>query len=179
MGWTAPMTFFANTVLTAAQLNTFLRDNLNESSTAKAVFPGALFVATGLNSIAARLPAVGTVGASEGTGSAAYTDLATPGPTVTCTTSARAMVFLNAKLTNDSIGNNSHVSVEVSGASSLAAVDLRGLFYRPAVASVSIRMGAMTFFNALTPGNNTFTMKYRASAGTGTFAEREIFVIPL
>jgi hypothetical protein len=32
--------------------------------------------------------------------------------------------------------------------------------------------------SSLTPGSNTFTMKYRVTAGTGTFLARQIAVIP-
>lgn len=45
------MTFVSNAVLTAAQLNTHLRDNLLETAPAKATAPGRFIVSTGLNSI--------------------------------------------------------------------------------------------------------------------------------
>ena len=40
--------------------------------------------------------------------------------------------------------------------------------------------GSATFYvTGLTAGSNTFTAKYRVDAGTGTFANRTIVVIPL
>ncbi len=49
MAWTAPITFTSGSVLTAAQLNTYLRDNLNETAPAKFTAAGQLFVSTAAN----------------------------------------------------------------------------------------------------------------------------------
>jgi hypothetical protein len=40
-----------------------------------------------------------------------------------------------------------------------------------------MRWGA-TFLESLNAGSNTFTMRYRVTAGTGTFSARRIGVIP-
>ena len=55
MAWSAPMTAVSGSVLTAAQFNTYVRDNLNETAPAKATAAGQIFVSTAANAIAARL----------------------------------------------------------------------------------------------------------------------------
>ncbi len=53
--WTAPKTFTAGSVLTAAELNTHLRDNLNETSAATVTTAGDIAFADAANSMGSRL----------------------------------------------------------------------------------------------------------------------------
>lgn len=55
--WTAPRTWVASAILTAAQLNTHVRDNLLETAVAKVTTAGDIAQATGANALA-RLAAV-------------------------------------------------------------------------------------------------------------------------
>ncbi len=55
MPWTAPRTWTTGEIVTAAMMNTHVRDNLLETAPAKAVAAGDLFYATGMNAIT-RLP---------------------------------------------------------------------------------------------------------------------------
>lgn len=67
MAWTAPITFAAAAVLTAAQLNTNLRDNLNETAPAKVTTAGDLVYATAANALTRRaIGAAGSLLASDG-----------------------------------------------------------------------------------------------------------------
>lgn len=182
MAWTSPMTFAANAVLTAAQLNTHLRDNLNETAPAKATEAGQIFVSTGLNAIAARSPSANYVGTSETTSGNSYGDLATVGPSVTRTTGSRAMVFFACRMWNTGSAYT-HASYEVSGATSIAASDAKSIAVRltsgQGDGSAGGRHAGHQMETGLNPGLNTFTMKYRVSAGTGRYDERHLFVIPL
>ena len=170
------MTFAANSALTAAQLNTYLRDNLNETAPAKATTPGGYFVSTALNAIAERVGQRQTIFTSETTTSTAYTDLTTNGPTVTATTAGLALVIWTAQLSNSGTGF-SRCSIEVTGAGSSAASDARCIAFS-ANANDVLQSAMAVFYDDLTPGSNTFTMKYKVSSGTGTFSNRRLIVLP-
>lgn len=179
MAWTAPMTAIAGSVLTAAQFNTSVRDNLNETAVAKATTAGTYFVGTGPNVLAERVLTSDIVETSETTATTTYTDLATVGPTVTATTGAVALIIVTADITNNTAGQSGRMTFEVSGASTVAASDIRALRVTIATtaAAGNIRASVVTSL-ALTGGSNTFTAKYRASGGTATFANRRITVMP-
>lgn len=179
MAWSSPMTFVANTVLTAAQLNAHLRDNMLETAPAKATTAGRIFVATGANAIAERAILDNAVATSQTTTSTSYTDLATSGPAQTVTTGAQALVIWHSFITNSGSGNVGHVSVAVSGATTTAASDTWALSYESSAASDGIAVATVHLFTSLTPGSNTFTLKYRVTAGTGTFSSRDIVVVGL
>lgn len=172
------MTAVSGSVYTAAQFNTFVRDNLNETAPAKATTLGGYFVTTSLNEIAERVGARETITTSETTTSTSYTDLATTGPTVTVTTGQLALVIWGTQLTNNTANTSSRVSVDVSGASTIAADDVRGLAYDPATAGGVLQCSHAVFYDNLTPGSNTFTLKYRVGGGTGTFQRRRLIVLP-
>lgn len=175
MTWSAPMTAVAGATFSAAQFNTYVRDNLNETAPAKATAANQIFVSTGANVIAARSPDRASVTTSQTTAGTSYTDLATVGPVVTQTTGTKAIIWQGALLSNSG-ANSSRMSVTVSGSSSVAADDQW--------AAINVGTSANRFFSAhlfsgLTAGSNTFTAKYDVSAGTGTFVNRELVVIPL
>lgn len=183
MAWTAPMTAVANSVFTAAQFNQFVRDNLNATAPAKATAAGGYFAADGINSIVERRIS-GAIDIDVGgtTTSTTFDDLAggaAVGPAVTLTTGTQALVFIHSQATNSGAGS-ARASVEVSGASTIAAADNRSI---ATFGSADNGLGASTWTwytggLALTPGSNTFTMKYRVSSGTGTFDDRRIAVMP-
>jgi hypothetical protein len=173
------MTAVANTIFTAAQFNTHVRDNLNETAPAKATTAGSLFVATGTNAIAERIPAGQFTAAAETTASTSFVDLATVGPAVTATTGTKAFVFLRAGMENSGANSACHTSFEVSGATSTAASLNRAITTAGLAAASRGRIGAPIFVDNLVAGVNTFTAKYSVSANTGTFVSRELSVIPL
>lgn len=180
MSWTAPFTAISGSVFTAAQFNQYVRDNLNATAPALATTTGSIFATVSANQIAERIPAVAVVGTSETTTSTGYTNLATVGPSVTCTTGSSALVCIFAGVTNNTAGAGAFASYTVSGASTIGGSDSRAVAYEPpSVAAATLSRAAFVgLANGLTPGVNTFTLTYRASAGTATFDNRTLTVIP-
>lgn len=173
------MTAVAGSVFTAAQFNTFVRDNLNETAPAKATTAGSFFVTTGTNAIAERIPGTAFDTTADTTTGTAYGDLAgTVGPAVTVTTGTRALIFIAARIANSATTQNVYASYAVSGATTDAAVDERALFATVNTANESIQASTHMLQTGLTAGSNTFTMKYRVTGGTGTADNRRITVIP-
>jgi hypothetical protein len=121
-----------------------------------------------------------TVATSEGTTSSAFTDLATAGPAATVTIGANgmALVILYASLTASTSGDASRMGYAVSGATTVAAGDSTAILFQ---SGTDLFRGSAVFLHTgLTPGSNVFTAKYRrGTAGTATFADRKIAVIPL
>jgi hypothetical protein len=169
--WSAPMTAVAGSVFTAAQFNTYVRDLFNETAPAKATAAGQIFVATGVNAIAARTPGANYIATSQTTASTAYVALATVGPTVTATTGTSALVAISAGTSNSGSGF-SLMGYNISGASTIAAGDERAI-------GTGAFGGAIFLQTGLTPGSNTFTAVYRVQSGTGTFSTRNLMVVPL
>jgi hypothetical protein len=177
MAWSTPLTAVSNASLTAAQWNASLRDNLLETAPAKATTAGSYFVSTGANTIAERVGAPAIVSTSETTTSTTYTDLATNGPAVTTTVSQRALVVVCTQSSNGTALASTRMSFDVSAPTSLAANDNFSLGHS-AGANDAILASYVVFITTLTSGSNTFTAKYRVSAGTGTWLNRRILVLP-
>lgn len=124
----------------------------------------------------------GEVNAAETRSVDTYGDLATIGPAVTVETGTRALVIINAYMTASADGVAADMSFAVSGATSIGASTNWRAVQRFSTAALEDRMGtAIKLVSTLTPGLNTFTAKYRraGSAGTATFINRRIFVLPL
>jgi hypothetical protein len=124
-----------------------------------------------------------TVLTAQTTTSTAYTDLATAGPAVTLTTGTSAIVTISAILGQGAdSGQTINAGVAVSGASTIAASNDYSLFlngddFTSSSGNVSI---STTFkVTGLTPGSNTFTMKYRTSSSTARFENRHITVFAI
>lgn len=176
MAWTSPMTAADGSIFTAAQFNTNLRDNLLMTAPGIATTAGQYFVATAANAIAARATSGAGVLVNEATTSQSYTDLATPGPTVSgLATGTAAFVFPYCWCVNSLATNMSMMSVDVSGASTVAPADSRSI----GTAGTTSVAASAVFNIGLTAGSNTFTAKYRVGAGTGTFNYRRLEVLPL
>lgn len=179
MAWTSPMTATANSAFTAAQFNTHVRDNLLETAPAKATAAGQYFLSTGTNAIAARTFGFNTVGTSESTTSSSYTDLNTAGPSVTVTTGTTALVLVSAQAQQATANVAMRIGVAVTGATSRAADDSSEWLADGAPAAQPISWSRHRVFTDLTAGSNTFTLKYKTTTSTATFAERELFVMAL
>lgn len=181
MAWTSPKTFAANAVLTAAELNTHLRDNLNETAVAKSTTAGQYPVATAANALAMRMAATANNITSDTTTSTSYGDLAsTAGPSVTVTTGTMALVTVGARIACSAAGNFAYMSFEVSGATTRAASNDESINIRQNNGSTElVRASAVTLVTGLTPGSNTFKSVYRVSGpATGTYESRNIIVQP-
>jgi hypothetical protein len=119
-------------------------------------------------------PTTNTVATSQNTASTSYVDLATVGPTVSIETGTAVEVTLTATLLN-SASSVSFMAFAISGATTVAAADNFCIQYP---VTVQARVSARYLITGLTAGTNTFTAKYRAAAGTATFADRVITVEP-
>jgi len=153
-------TFVAGQVLTALQLN----DSF-DAMVQKAQVSGAV------------------VNTNQTTTSSTYTDLATVGPEVTTTTGTSVLIMITADLGDPAnTAGLIRASFAVSGATTRAASDNEALIFAGAVVGGTdpITTGSRAVvITGLTAGSNTFTMKYKTSAGTASFANRNIVVIPL
>lgn len=173
MAWTAPMTFVTGAVLPAAQLNTYLAANFNETAVAKASTAGRYFGVDAANSIGEREIKSDIVSTSETTTNSAFVDLATVGPGVTVYSGAKVVVLLSAGVSNNTVGATSNMSVDLNGSGSSTAFALR------VTSSTANALYQTTFVDArAASGVNSWTAKYATSAGTATFVTRRITVMP-
>lgn len=181
MTWTAPKTWVANSVITAAELNEQIRDNLNHCAPPIVTGNAGYVVSEGENFLAFR-KAVRSVNQEAGErSSTTYGDLSetTVGPSVTLETSNQCLVIWGCTMIQETTpGSSTFASVAVTGATTIAADD--GYSERIQTDD-NYRMCAsqFQFFNTLTPGEHTFTMKYRVAGGNGRFLRRRIMALPL
>lgn len=178
MVWVSPMTFIANTPLTAAQMNTFMRDNLNETEAARATTAGSLFWSTTDNSIRERPVRGGDMWAFGTTASTSYVDLTTFGPTVTVDTGQYALVMFSVAMQNAGSDEACYANYYITGATEASHDPLSELTVWGGSARQARTM-SVSWCTNLTPGSNTFTLQYRVSAGTGQFDHRHMVVIAL
>jgi hypothetical protein len=201
MAWSAPKTYTAGAVLTAAELNQYQRDNLLETSPATATTAGDIVYADAANSMGSRLAlgAAGTLMVSDGTDpqwrtiksvsglptatttSTSYISFAswTGGSTIstTATTGTKALVFMTARVSNSTAGSSVFLGFEVSGATTLAFSDNRAGRYESSVAN-DVANPAVMEDVTLTAGSNTFTAGGRVDGNTGTATKIDMIVIP-
>ena len=79
----------------------------------------------------------------------------------------------------DSLTANIDISVAVSGATTIAAIDDNGTTVSSSITSGANTLSRTFVLSGLNAGVNTFTLKYRVSAGTFSFFTRDITIIPL
>src|SRR5215467_16116505 len=125
MAWTAPMTAVSGAVYTAAQFNTFVRDNLLECAPAKAATTSGYFVTTATNQIGERRAIQTITSASDTCSATTYSDCDDgPGPTLDIFTGASALVVVGGRIGGGTTSTQSvKMSWEVSGGSSISASD--------------------------------------------------------
>lgn len=178
MAWTAPMTFVPNSVLTASQLNTYLRDNMMETMPAKATTAGRYFVTESRNTIKEQTVVSDFVSTADSTSSASdWIDLGLVGPSVTVYCQSKALVTLYAQMDTDVTVVGIWMSYEVSGATESSPTNNRAIM----VQNTSPQsVGATILHQGLTPGLNTFSCRYRVTGGTvlGNWSNRRIAVMP-
>ena len=202
MAWTAPATAVAGTGLTAAWLNTNVRDNMLETAAATATAAGDIIYADGANSMGSRLAIGGarsilisdggvpkwrTVVSAAGNSTAftltatSFTDLDALGGeaiSVTTTTGTAALVMMHARVSNATAGSLTYVSYSISGATTAAAGVGKALYFESSSANDVAAFGYADYV-ALTTGVNTFELQGQVNAGTGTIQYTEITVVPL
>lgn len=182
MAWTAPMTFADGTALTAAQMNTYLRDNLNETMTAKATTNGGMFFSTDVNEWAERIPGYQRRNTTFSTSSTTYVNADDLGPRVTVTTGTDALILFAGHIGNTLADTATYMSYNVSGASVVPSAESQSIRldgFDAGTGDNYLGAGMFDIRNDLTPGENTFQLTYRVDAGTGSFAYRILAVLPL
>ena len=174
------MTAVDGDVLTAAQYNQHVRDNILETVPAKAngsTTPAHFPVVSGTNSISMRVAESQTLHAEVSSSSASYTQLG--GPTVSITTGESALCLWTVRGYHNTTGTSWSASVGVSGATDIAPSNN----WRIMVDGVDggsgnrIRKMGVHRFTNLNPGLNTFSVHYVCSSGA--FDYRHLVVIPL
>lgn len=179
MTWNAPYTAVAGGTVSSADFNTYVRDNLAETMPAKALNVGSLFAVSGQNQIAERIPDFTVVDTSETTSSTSYTNLATVGPAITCTSGPFVVVTIGARIGPQTVsGASARMSWACSGATTRAASDTWAAGFVVNNTSAALYTSRW-YYAGVTAGSNTFTAQYAVSSGTGTFQYRSIAVIPL
>lgn len=178
MAWTTPRTWVTAEIVTASIMNTDVRDNLDETVPAIAAIAGQYFVADGANSITVARAETNEVLTSQTTTSTSFTDLTTSGPSVTVTVQSRAMIFVSARVFNNTAGEICLVGVDISGASTVSAADNRALLYESGAANDNLMATWNYMHTGLSAGSTTFKLEYRVTGGTGTFSNRRIVVVP-
>lgn len=121
-------------------------------------------------------PGDATVATSETYGSTTFGDMATNGPGVFIYTGAAAKVTITAKM-KCSVADSVYAGFQISGNTTQAATTARSIHM---VGTAEATHSATYFVSNLTPGPNTFTMKYRIGfSGTMTAYDRSIIVEPV
>ncbi|MER5252886.1 hypothetical protein [Streptomyces sp. NPDC002855] len=172
------MTFADGAVLTASQLNTFLRDNMLETEVSLATGAANYFVASARHQIRERTPGTARVDTAESTQSS-YADLATVGPQVTVDTGTRAWVFFGCQMENSGGTSTAFASFDITGATNREAHNQFAISLDGVSANQGQRFANWELVDNLTPGENIFTMKYQVGSNTGTFRNRFIAVFPM
>ncbi len=126
------------------------------------------------------LPISGSrVDTDQTTNSTSYADLATVGPSVTLTLKGTvAIVWLSCIAYKPANSDTLWVSVAVSGATTLAASDANALSSWSHALNAHIQLAGCIVLTGLTPGANTFTMRYKLTTGASVanFYARNITV---
>ena len=154
-----------------------VRDNFAMTAPGIATTSGQIFAASGANTIAARFPDFATTATAQTTASTSYVDLATVGPSVTnVTVGTRGVIIYGCQMANNTV--NGTCSYAPTGATLASPSDSQALAFTSATANAAMQASYALFLGGMTPGTYTFVMKYRVSAGTGTFQDRRCQVIP-
>lgn len=178
MAWTAPMTAVANTAFTAAQFNTYVRDNFLECAPAKATTSGSFITVNGTNQIVERTPVIAFDSPNQTTTSTSYVELSTSLSAVV-TSGARAFMSLACRQTNNTSGKACFTSVDITGSSSITANDINALIYQSSSANdFNLSTYSTVWTTGYSAGTSTFTVKHRVDGGTGTFTNRRLTIIP-
>ena len=200
----AIQTFTSGQILTAAQMNTLQQQAVMTFTTEAArdaaltaptegmvayltapTVPAAVgsttYVPTGIQTIYngsawVCVTGVGSIEtSSQSTTSTSFVDLASIS-SVTLSTGTKALVSFSAFVTAGGTGAYSVMSVAVSGASTIAALSPQACFVASPTGSYQGSPSRSVVVSGLTAGINTFTLKFRVTANTGLFENREIFV---
>lgn len=118
-----------------------------------------------------------TVSAEESTTSTSF--VGSNGPSVSSIRvppSGKVLVHVSARLRNSDAAGRTIMSFDSTGSATVAASDERGIAH---TGTGSDRFSASVLLTGLTAGTTTFVSRYRVTAGTGFFANRQLAVQPL
>ncbi len=116
---------------------------------------------------------------TETTTSTTYANLATIGPSVTVLTGTKALLIITAFLNCVSANVSCNVSIAISGATTRPPIDEASLYLFSPIAGPAIVASHAYIVTGLTPGLNTFILKYKQVGGSATFAHRRISVVDM
>jgi hypothetical protein len=172
--------------VTTVSTDTLTITRAQESSSARTVVIGDQIAATVTAKTLTDVEVPGTgaanalVTTSESTASTSYVDLTTTTDSVTVVIGANGLAFVmvGCLLSSNSGGSLSYMGFAASSGNTIAAADARAL----AVGAVGGLTQGQTSWGylatGLSAGSTVFKAKYRVSAGTTTFSNRYITVIP-
>jgi hypothetical protein len=131
------------------------------------------------SSVAALNIVSNTVFAEQSTTSGVFTDLVgSPGPSVTMYTGQKAMITISAGcFCENSFSAAGFMGFAISGATTRSANNANALIFTP-IQFVSTQHSFVCFLSDLTPGINTFTVKYQSEIDgySNSFYNRQIIV---
>ena len=186
MTWTAPLTWTAGQVPTAAQFNAQIRDNFLETAPAKASGSalGSYFVTTGSNQIGPRTVASNLVDVVATTTSTTFGNVlnggvTSSGPEVQGLTSAGfVLVGFNSYIANNTSNGMSFMSydIHIGGVVQVAATEERAM--RVSNGGTTMQASCVIPQTGVT-GTYSYIAKYKViNASTATFDARYIWVLP-
>jgi hypothetical protein len=176
--------FTAGEVLAAADLNDTFAAKANLASPTFTGTPAAPTAAAGTNTT--QLATTAFVRSNAGlilntnifraivdteqlTPSDTYTDLTTVGPSITATTGTAVMILMSAQAVNDGgSGRQSSITLAVSGATTITASDIYAMVTSSASGALFQTTTRAWYIDTLTPGSNTFTLKYKTQGSPNT-----------
>lgn len=124
--------------------------------------------------------AASSINTNQSTNSATPVNLGTVGPEVSVETGTHALVVLSSSVENTVADSGGAISCEVSGATTIPVDSINEMEALCSAANRRTNCAGTFLFTTLTPGVNTFTLKYRAHwGGIAAFSNRRIAVIPL
>ena len=205
MAWTAPRTWVTGEQVTAAIMNSAVRDNFLETSAATVTTAGDIAFADAANSMGSRL-AIGAAGRTlVSTGSApiwrefngvegdatnvggsttflgfnSATWSAGTNVVQTVVTDVLALVLFGCShASNDTAGQSVQLSFIVTGAPTLGVATVRQTLHESSAAN-DRHTHSRAFMVSLTGGTNTFTLQGAISANTGSVVNPYLYVMAL
>lgn len=184
MSWTAPIRFVDGDPITAAQINTLFRDNLNSTAPGIATRQGRLIVTAGKHQLAERQPVKSYRDGNVSTEAEWPVDPDNEddlGPSVTFEHGGSFLAIYTTGIRRSAgTGGFADYGPVVEGTSR----DDGPSVFECAVRSADNgyrRLGGHYLFEGIEPGLTTVTMKYGVSSSTGargTYEQRDLLVIP-
>ncbi len=171
------MTFVSGSVLTAAQLNAHVRDNMLETAVAKATAAGGYFAATGPNALGERRVAQRYTGNSGTTSSSTFDDLDDGDDTgVTAVAASGAIVMAGCNILSQATSGVSACGVAMSGPSEVPASDARAVRVNSTGANSGITASQASW--VAFAGSYRLALKYRTTTPSALFSVRRLIVAP-